>query len=120
MHILTEELHKSSISQSSDLAAQAALVDPTTNGSSTEEIASNNPRSLMEAILAQKMARASAKFMRSTSTASIDSNCSAKSYSTDTAQVYMPRRMKPLPIADGKCKTAIGGKVFAQNYDFMD
>ena len=86
MHILTEELHKSSISQSSDLAAQAALVDPTTNGSSTEEIASNNPRSLMEAILAQKMARASAKFMRSTSTASIDSNCSAKSISTDTAQ----------------------------------
>ena len=84
MHILTEELHKSSISQSSDLAAQAQAalaVEPTSNGST--EVASN-PRSLMEAILAQKMARASAKFMRSTSTASIDSACSAKSNSTDT------------------------------------
>ena len=83
MHILTEELHKSSISQSSDLAAQAALVvEPGTGGAG--EVASNNPRSLMEAILAQKMARASAKFMRSTSTTSIDSTCSAKSNSTDT------------------------------------
>ena len=83
MHILTEELHKSSISQSSDLAAQAqaALVEPTSNGST--EVASN-PRSLMEAILAQKMARASAKFLRSTSTTSIDSTCSAKSNSIDT------------------------------------
>ena len=35
-------------------------------------------RSLMEAILAQKMARA-AKFMRSNSTASIDSACSGRS-----------------------------------------
>ena len=83
MHILTEELHKSSISQSSDLAAQAALVvEPGTGGAG--EVASNNPRSLMEAILAQKMARASAKFLRSTSTTSIDSTCSAKSNSTDT------------------------------------
>lgn len=66
-----------------DLAAQAALVvEPGTGGAG--EVASNNPRSLMEAILAQKMARASAKFMRSTSTTSIDSTCSAKSNSTDT------------------------------------
>lgn len=35
-------------------------------------------RSLMEALLAQKMARA-AKYMRSNSTASIDSACSARS-----------------------------------------
>ena len=44
----------------------------------------SNPRSLMEAILAQKMARASAKFMRSTSTASIDSVCSGRSHSSET------------------------------------
>ena len=80
MHILTEEVHKSSISQSLDLAAPAAAMEPPEipNGE-----ASNNPRSLMEAILAQKMARASAKFMRSTSNASIDSVCSARSSSSD-------------------------------------
>lgn len=47
--------------------------------SSMEEPANFRPeRSLMEALLAQKMARA-AKYMRSNSTASIDSACSARS-----------------------------------------
>ena len=61
----------------------AGATSSSTNGSaSVDSNEAFRERSLMEALLAQKMARA-AKYMRSNSTASIDSTCSHLSTSSE-------------------------------------